>query len=147
MAKPGVVLKRPVGSSGPFTEHAELPRDLPDKVKETSAKARSSKKSATGSKLDTKATRQAALAFEREQKARENARKKEEAAREKARKRREQAVAKAEKALELAMRAHQAKVKKIERQRASLEKQAEALDARWEKQKEKLESALRRARE
>ena len=27
-AKPGVVLKRPVGSNGPFKEHAELPRDL-----------------------------------------------------------------------------------------------------------------------
>ena len=28
MAAPGVVLKRPVGSSGPFKEHAELPTDL-----------------------------------------------------------------------------------------------------------------------
>ena len=27
-AKPGVVLKRPVGSNGPFKEHGELPRDL-----------------------------------------------------------------------------------------------------------------------
>src|ERR1700684_832324 len=28
MKKPGVVLKRPVGSDGPFGEHAELPKDL-----------------------------------------------------------------------------------------------------------------------
>jgi colicin import membrane protein len=28
MAKPGVVLKRPIGSDGPFTEHADLPTDL-----------------------------------------------------------------------------------------------------------------------
>src|SRR5206468_8081116 len=28
MAKPGIVLKRPVGSSGPFREHAELPDKL-----------------------------------------------------------------------------------------------------------------------
>ena len=28
MAKPGVVLKRPVGSDGPFGEHAELPKNL-----------------------------------------------------------------------------------------------------------------------
>src|SRR3954468_20305651 len=28
MAKPGVVLKRPVGSNGPFKEHAELPLNL-----------------------------------------------------------------------------------------------------------------------
>src|ERR1700712_3642099 len=28
MAKPGVVLKRPVGSDRPFAEHADLPTDL-----------------------------------------------------------------------------------------------------------------------
>src|SRR4051812_22435929 len=28
MASPGVVLRRPVGSDGAFTEHAELPTDL-----------------------------------------------------------------------------------------------------------------------
>ena len=28
MAKPGVVLRRPVGSDGSFGEHAELPADL-----------------------------------------------------------------------------------------------------------------------
>jgi hypothetical protein len=28
VAAPGVVLKRPVGSSGPFKEHAELPTDI-----------------------------------------------------------------------------------------------------------------------
>ena len=30
MAKPGVVLRRPVGSDGPFGEHAELPTSLGD---------------------------------------------------------------------------------------------------------------------
>src|SRR4029450_11350206 len=29
MAKPGVVLRRPVGSNGPFKEDAQLPTDLP----------------------------------------------------------------------------------------------------------------------
>jgi colicin import membrane protein len=39
MAKPGVVLRRLVGSNGPFTEHAELPKDLPvEKLKERPAK-------------------------------------------------------------------------------------------------------------
>src|ERR1700679_3321605 len=28
MAKPGVILKRPVGSDGPFGQHAELPKNL-----------------------------------------------------------------------------------------------------------------------
>jgi colicin import membrane protein len=37
LAKQGVVLKRPVGSNGSFTEHAELPKDLPvEKLKERS---------------------------------------------------------------------------------------------------------------
>src|ERR1700752_5115545 len=33
MAKPGVVLKRPVGSDGPFGESADLPTDLVDDAK------------------------------------------------------------------------------------------------------------------
>src|SRR4029077_19334395 len=32
MAKPGVVLKRPVGSKGAFKEHAELPTNLGDAI-------------------------------------------------------------------------------------------------------------------
>src|SRR5438445_12309430 len=29
MSKPGVILKRPVGSNEPFKEHADLPTDMP----------------------------------------------------------------------------------------------------------------------
>jgi hypothetical protein len=69
MAKPGVVLRRPVGSNGPFTEHAELPKDLPvEKLKERPAKT--THKEPPPRKPDTKAVRSAALAFEREQKLR-----------------------------------------------------------------------------
>jgi colicin import membrane protein len=32
MAKPGLILRRPVGSNGPFTEHAALPTDLSEDV-------------------------------------------------------------------------------------------------------------------
>src|SRR5476649_1142296 len=35
MAKPGVVLRRPVGSTRQFSEHAQLPTDLGDSVKST----------------------------------------------------------------------------------------------------------------
>src|ERR1700675_2975821 len=35
MAKPGVVLRRPVGSTGSFSEHARLPTDLGDTGKST----------------------------------------------------------------------------------------------------------------
>jgi hypothetical protein len=101
MAKPGVVLKRPVGSNGAFSEHAELPKAT-DKVKERLTKPRPKTKEAQARKFDDRAAREAALAFEREEKRRAIARHKEEAAREKRRKLREQAIAKAERALERA---------------------------------------------
>ena len=60
MAKPGVVLRRPVGSNSPFTEHAELPKDLPvEKLMERPAKPH---KEPPPRKSDTKAARSAALA-------------------------------------------------------------------------------------
>src|SRR4051794_37332733 len=106
MAKPGVVLRRPVGSNGAFSEHAELPKELPvDKVKEKPAKPQPKTKEPPARKIDDETARDAALAFEREQKRRDIARRKEETAREKERKRHEQAMTKAERALEEAKRA------------------------------------------
>jgi hypothetical protein len=147
LAKPGVVLRRPVGSDGAFSEHAKLPKELPvDKVKERAAKPRATTREPPAQKVDDQAAREAALAFERERKRRESERRKEEAAREKERKRREQAIAKAEAALDEAKRDHEAKVEKIQTGRAALDRRAQAEDARWAKQKEQLETALRRAR-
>ena len=144
-ARPGVVLRRPVGSNDTFTVHADLPKDLPvGKLKEKPARQH---QALPPRKADTKAARAAALAFEREQKRREMKRQREETAREKERKRREQAIAKAETALEQAKREHGVKIRKIERDRAALDKRSQAEDARWEKQREKLETALRRARD
>jgi colicin import membrane protein len=100
LAKPGVVLRRPVGSEGAFSEHAELPKELPiDNVKERSAKPRATTSEPPAQKVDDEAAREAALAFERERKRRDCERRKEEIAREKERKRREQAIAKAEQRL------------------------------------------------
>jgi colicin import membrane protein len=39
MAKPGVVLRRPVGSNASFSENAELPHLPADKVKERQSQA------------------------------------------------------------------------------------------------------------
>jgi colicin import membrane protein len=148
MAKPGVVLRRPVGSKAAFTEQPKLPKDLPvGLVKARPEKSRTITKQTRPPKLDDKAARQAALEFQREQKRRDRARQKEEAAREKERKRREQAIAKAETALELARRQHETKAKEIEQQRAALDRRWQAEDARWEKQKGKLEAALSQARD
>src|SRR4051794_2851407 len=86
MAKPGVVLRRPVGSNGAFSEDAELPKQLAiDDIKEQPAKRKSKSKEQRPRKIDDEAEPDAALAFEREQKRRDIARKKEEAARERER--------------------------------------------------------------
>ena len=74
MSKPGVVLRRPVGSDGPFSEHADLPTDLAGHGPKH--KPRNEQAPRT---TDDTAARTAALAFEREQRRREKQRLKEEA--------------------------------------------------------------------
>ena len=145
MAKPGVLLRRPVGSNGPFSEKAELPQI--NKVTQNRARSQPRRKEPTAYKVDDKTAKDAALAFEREQKRRELMHRNKEAAREKERKRREKAIAKAERTLKEASRDYEAEVKKIENARAALDKRYKAEDARWQKQKEKMETALRRARD
>lgn len=160
MAAPGVVLRRPVGSDGPFTEHAELPTDLAndaDKPKSGSKlksrpKSKSKKRPArTATKSsprgDDQDARKAAAAFAKEEQRRERARRKEEAARAKERARREKAVAAAQAALDKARRDHQARADEIEAERAALDDRAEAEETRWDKQRMKLEEGVRRARE
>lgn len=159
MAAPGVVLRRPVGSDGPFTEHAELPADLADDGDEARSRSRAksrpkSKKkrparTATkpSSRGDDQDARRAAAAFAKEEQRRESARRKEEAARAKVRARRDKAVATAQAALDKARRDHQARADEIEAARAALDGRAEAEETRWDKQRVRLEEAVRRARE
>ena len=148
MAKPGVVLRPPVGTDRPFSEHAELPTDLggggPTKAARKSkgpkAKQRSSRP------VDKAAERKAALAFEKEQKRRERERASEEAARQKDRERRQQAVDKAQAALNKAEQEHAKRASTIQAEVEALEKRSQTEEARWDKEKERLEAALRRAR-
>jgi colicin import membrane protein len=146
MGKPGVVLKRPVGSDQPFSEQADLPHlakiDRPKRQAPAEPKEGRSRR-----EPDDKAHKLAALAFDRERKRREAARQREEAARERRQKNRDLAVAKSEKALEDAKREHDRKIKQIELEQAALDERSRAEEGRWERQKEKLESALRRARD
>lgn len=144
MAKPGRVLRRPVGSTKPFEEDASLPASLADE-KEDPPKRRK-REEPSPRKIDRKAARKAALDREREARKQDAARRKEEAARENARKRREQAVAKAQAALYGAEREHARRADAIENERAGIEARAQAEEARWREQKSKLESALHRAR-
>ena len=158
MASPGVVLRRPVGSDDPFTEHAQLPTDLADGEARPRSKAKAKAKSGakkrpvkaahkTSREADDQAARKAAAAFEREERRREAERRKEEAIRAKARARRDKDVAAAEAALEEARREHEARTEAIEAERAALDERTEAEQTRWDKQRRKLEDVLRRARE
>jgi hypothetical protein len=99
MAKPGVVLRRSVGSDGSFGEHADLPTNLGDGERPTKA-ARKSKvrkaKEPSFRPVEKAAEREAGLAYEREQQRREREQAREEAANKKDRERREQALNKAQ---------------------------------------------------
>jgi hypothetical protein len=148
MAKPGVVLRRPVGTDRPFCEHAELPTDLggtgPTKAARKSKGPRP--KAPSSRPVDKAAERKAALAYEREQKRVERERAKEEATRQKDRERRQQAIAKAQAALDKAEQEHGKRAAVIQAEVEALEKRLQAEKARWDKEKEQLEAALRRAR-
>jgi hypothetical protein len=149
MAAPGVVLKRPVGSSGPFKENAELPTNLAgDNIskKAGSRSVRRKPQKHPERTTDQAADRKAALAFEKEQKSRERERAKEEAAQRKERQQRQKAVDKAQSALDAARREHEKNASDIQAQLDALEEKSQAEEARWEKEKARLEAALRRAR-
>jgi colicin import membrane protein len=148
MAAPGVVLKRPVGSSASFKEHAELPTGLlGDGTKGKHGKNSSSSRKLPPPKINEKAARKAAAQFEREEATREARRQREEAALAKERERREKAIAKVQTALDQARKEHDAKADAIEAQRAALDQRAQDEETRWGKLRAKLEAALRRARE
>lgn len=123
-AKPGVVLRRPVGTNAPFRERADLPTDLPAPPAKTPArKVRSSPSAAETRRLD----REARVA-ERE------------------RERRRTAIAAAEAALAEARKAHDARRSAIDADRAAIERRAEAEEERWREERERLAATLRRAR-
>src|SRR3954453_1117709 len=62
MEKPGVVLRRPVGSDGAFTEHSELPTDLADDKATPKRKSKSKSK-----KRPSKAAKQPARKIDDQQ--------------------------------------------------------------------------------
>ncbi|HUO89288.1 MAG TPA: cell envelope biogenesis protein TolA [Rhizomicrobium sp.] len=150
MAKPGVVLKRAVGTRDPFEEQAEPPKMLPMDLPRFAPKAKPSrakpgKKKPAARKPDPDAERKAQAAFEKAQKLRDAERRREEAAREKERVRRKQAVEKAQAALERARARHQSALDAIERDRAALDKRAEAEESRWQKEENRLRDEVARA--
>jgi hypothetical protein len=147
MAKPGVVLKRPVGSDGPFSEHAELPKNLGNGGQSKKVAPQSPRRKAKQGPVrrDSGADRKAAQAYERERQRREREEAKEKAARQS--ERRQQAVAKAQAALDKAEREHVKKADAIRHEAEALEKRSQAEEARWDQEKGRLDKAVRRARD
>jgi hypothetical protein len=149
MARPGVVLKRPVGSSGPFKEHAELPRDIAGDggAKKTDRKVGSGRPQKHAKKIvDEAADRKVSLAFEKERERRERERAKEEAAQRKERERRQEAVDRAQAALDTARQKHDGNAADIQAKIEALRTTVAERRKRWEKERSKLEALLRRAR-
>jgi hypothetical protein len=147
MAKPGVVLKRPVGSDGSFGEHAELPKNLgPDGRKKPTHKP-SAKAKKTSTRPDKAADRKAAQAFERERRRREREEAKEEAATQKKRARRQEAIDKAQAALDAADEKHVQRVTALHAQIEAIETKVQAENANWDEEAKRLKTNLRRARD
>jgi hypothetical protein len=149
MKKPGVVLKRPVGSDGPFGEHAELPKNFGERVRKnpppSKPSARKAKPSST--KPDKAADKKAAQAYERERLRREREEAKEEAARQKERERRQQAVDKGQAALDEAEQEHTERAEALRAELEAIEKKIRTEDSEWDDEEKRLRAALRRARD
>src|SRR5687768_15982330 len=100
-AKPGLVLRRPVGTNKPFSVHPEPPSASSLDPPQRKAEQHPSKVEPTGHRgADKKAERHASAAFEKEQQRRARERRQKEAAAAKEGERRKKAMAKAEAALE-----------------------------------------------
>lgn len=152
MARPGVVLRRPVGTDQPFEEEAEAsgaafegqvakaPRAAPSKA------AAPKRKAPADDPASRREEREAARAFEKEQARRERRERQEAAARRKEAARRDRAIAAATAALDKAEARHEAIVAEIEQARAALDAKAGREADRWRRERERLEAAVRVAR-
>jgi colicin import membrane protein len=148
-AHPGVVLRRPVGSNGLFTEHAELPKlsVLKNAIRHkpsqnTIANKPTRRASPKRKKADTVAGRKAAQLYDLAEKRREREEERAAAMREKALQQQERATEKTQVALSEARARHDERVADIEKQRDTLDRKARLEVERWEKEEDKLKSDL-----
>jgi colicin import membrane protein len=146
VARPGVVLRRPVGTNGAFEETSDLPTDI-GSGKKVSAPRKLARPRVKAAKVDNVKARRAAAAFDKQQRKREAEQRKEELARAKERERKAAKVAKAQEALDVAQKEHDTRDAAIQAERDKIDHRAEAERSRWEQQGEKLGAALRRAKQ
>ena len=154
--KPGVVLRRPIGTEIAFAEQSAAPTlaSLNARMPNASQAAPKSKPAPVKVKsvarpppLDEKAEKKAAAEFEKERARREKGRAAAERAEAKVAARRQAAIDNAQLALSQAQRLHDDIAAKLEEDRASLDRREAAENQRWEKTKTRLTEELRKARE
>jgi colicin import membrane protein len=158
MAKPGMVLRRPVGTKGAFAENAALPKQLwdlkPPKAEPAKARPKPPAKAKAKAKPKPgkaeKADRAAILSFEKAKARREQEREKEEARdeakRERERAQRQRDSEKAEAALERAKARHDDAMAALEKERDKLDRRVAIENERWDDEREELKADLRRAK-
>ena len=152
-ALPGIVLRRPIGSTAPFKEQSDLPKvtaanvaaakkatpsKRPEPAKRPKVPERKTKSRA--SVIDLGAARRARE--KKDAKDRERA----EAQAERDRVQKERAVKKAMDALSAARERHEKIAAEIEQQRAALDAQDEKENERWQKERHRLEAELFKAK-
>jgi hypothetical protein len=152
MAKPGVVLKRAVGTKGAFQERADLPTELPKSATSLPAprKAGGKRKSAVPSRETGKAQKAAIIQFDKEKARRERERAREaadragrEAAETKKIERRQLEADRIQAQLKRARERHDRTLAEIQKKRDALDRKSDSEKRRWDLEKARLEDALK----
>jgi colicin import membrane protein len=147
IAAPGVVLRRPVGSHGEFTEKTVLPKAPEESRRAQQDRAeRADVSKQADTKSDEKAKRNAAAVLEKERKREALDRAKAEAERERAKKQREWMIAKANTAFERARSRHEDATNSIRQRREELDKDEAREDERWQREQQAHDDALKEAK-
>jgi colicin import membrane protein len=147
LSRPGVVLKRPVGSAEPFSENPHLPKTIDREA--ATVPTRSRKKHGTqltASDKAPEAQRDTLAAFMRQQERIRSERRKAEKKQEADRVRRDRAIAAARVKLQAAEANHQKRIAALESEKAELDMKFEAEEVRWQQQEKTLKNAVKRGR-
>src|SRR4051812_11984864 len=149
MAKPGVVLKRAVGTKTAFQEKAELPTHLPVSAPLRPRNPAKHKKSGPSSVQNEKTQKAAIIQFEKERARREENREREkkEQAKQKAAEAREahqrqHKIDRLRDVMEKAQERHESALSNIQRDRDALDRKSDVERRRWNLERERLEEEI-----
>jgi colicin import membrane protein len=147
MTRPGVVLKRPVGTRSDFTENPGLPENLPAHARQAqpAPTRHTAKKQERAPKPGKQAARAAIISFEKEKAKRDREREQEESEARARRERRQKAITKARGELDAALEQHEQALLEIAAEQEKLARRADLENERWTAKRKKLEAALEHA--